>query len=300
MQQWRPEILSEATTTWCSQINYWFVFVTNHTATSNMWEDPFLCVPSSVDFISHLLFCQLMARKWCLIFALTAISLDNKGRASFHMFYWPLGFFSFYNLSIYIFCPIFLVIILLFVQLSFICLACYNPAHCFVYSHHLPRIFIDILLCGLESPYWKGTCPSQNCTQTFFSFLPRSLLIFLSVSILFIGICLLNGMISASQVALVVKNPPANARDVRDTGLIPGLGRSPGGGHSNPLQYSCLENLMDREAWWATVRRVPKSRTQLKRLSTHAHMAWCRNHALFFSSYTSTIFIFLILFFIEV
>jgi len=52
----------------------------------------------------------------------------------------------------------------------------------------------------------------------------------------------------ASQVALVVKNPPANAGDIRDTGSIPGLGRSPGGGHGNPLQYSCLENLMDRGA----------------------------------------------------
>ena len=49
----------------------------------------------------------------------------------------------------------------------------------------------------------------------------------------------------ASQVALVVKNPPANAGDVRDKGLIPGLGRSPGAGHGNPLQYSCLENPMD-------------------------------------------------------
>ena len=50
----------------------------------------------------------------------------------------------------------------------------------------------------------------------------------------------------ASQVALVVKNPPANARDVRDTGFIPGSGRSPGEGNSNPLQYSCLENPTDR------------------------------------------------------
>ena len=53
----------------------------------------------------------------------------------------------------------------------------------------------------------------------------------------------------ASQVALVVKNLSANAGDVRDSGLIPGLGRSPRGGHGNPLQYSCLENLKDREAW---------------------------------------------------
>ena len=48
-----------------------------------------------------------------------------------------------------------------------------------------------------------------------------------------------------------IKNPPANAGDVRDASLIPGSGRSPGGGHGNPLQYSCLENLMDRGAWWA-------------------------------------------------
>ena len=53
----------------------------------------------------------------------------------------------------------------------------------------------------------------------------------------------------------VVKNPPANARDM---GLIPGLGRSPGGGHGNPLQYSCLGNFTDREAWWATVYGVTK------------------------------------------
>ena len=53
----------------------------------------------------------------------------------------------------------------------------------------------------------------------------------------------------ASQVVLVVKNLPANAGDVRDEGSVPGLERSPRGGHSNPLQYSCLENPMDRGAW---------------------------------------------------
>ena len=51
----------------------------------------------------------------------------------------------------------------------------------------------------------------------------------------------------------MVKNPPADAGDIRDVGSIPGLGRSPGWGHGNPLQYSCLENPMDREAWRATV-----------------------------------------------
>ena len=69
----------------------------------------------------------------------------------------------------------------------------------------------------------------------------------------------------------MVKNPPANTGDVREAGLTPGSGRSPGGGHGNPLQYSCLQNPMDREAWQATVHRVEKSWTQLKQLSTHAH-----------------------------
>ena len=63
----------------------------------------------------------------------------------------------------------------------------------------------------------------------------------------------------AFQVALVVKNPPANAGDVRDMGSIPRLGRSPGGGHGNPLRYFCLENPMDRGAWRATVHRITKS-----------------------------------------
>ena len=56
-------------------------------------------------------------------------------------------------------------------------------------------------------------------------------------------------ILQASQAAPVVKNPPASAGDVRDMGSIPGLGRSRGGGHGNPLQYSCLENPMDGGAW---------------------------------------------------
>ena len=61
-----------------------------------------------------------------------------------------------------------------------------------------------------------------------------------------------------SLVAQIVKTPPANAGDA---GSVPGLGRSPGEGNGNPLQYSCLENPMDREAWWATVHGVTKSWT---------------------------------------
>ena len=75
-----------------------------------------------------------------------------------------------------------------------------------------------------------------------------------------------------SQVALMVKNSPANAGDIRDTGLIPGFGGSPGGGHSNPLQYSRLENAMDRGAWWAMAHGVAKNQTQLKQFSMQAYI----------------------------
>ena len=67
----------------------------------------------------------------------------------------------------------------------------------------------------------------------------------------------------------MVKNLPANADDSRDVGLISGLRRSPGGGHGNPLWYSCLENPMERGAWWATVHRIKKGWTGLKQLSMH-------------------------------
>ena len=65
---------------------------------------------------------------------------------------------------------------------------------------------------------------------------------------------------------LVVKSPPANVEDIREMGSISG---SPEETHGNPFQYSCLENPMDRGAWWATVYRVTKSQTQVKQLSTH-------------------------------
>ena len=59
----------------------------------------------------------------------------------------------------------------------------------------------------------------------------------------------------------MVKNSPANAGDIKDTGSVPGLGRSPGGGHGSSLQHFCLENPMDRGAWWATVHGVTESDT---------------------------------------
>ena len=97
---------------------------------------------------------------------------------------------------------------------------------------------------GLQEPMWNGLSPT-------FSFLKNGSTV----------------NVQASQVALMVKNLPVNAGDVRDAGSIPGSGRSPRGGHSNPLQYSCLENPTYRGAWWATLHGVAKSWTWLKWLS---------------------------------
>ena len=80
--------------------------------------------------------------------------------------------------------------------------------------------------------------------------------------------------IGASQVALVVKNPSANVRDAgeaRDVGSIPGLGRSPGEANGNPLQYSCLENPMDRGTWWAIIHGVSKSLSVCVHTHIHIH-----------------------------
>ena len=73
----------------------------------------------------------------------------------------------------------------------------------------------------------------------------------------------------------MVKNWPANAGDLRDTGSIPGLRRSPGEGHGNPLQYSCLRSPIDRGAWQATVHGVAKSWILLKQDSMHVHVQDC-------------------------
>ena len=82
-------------------------------------------------------------------------------------------------------------------------------------------------------------------------------------------------VLGASEVELVVKEPTCQCRRIRDLGSIPGLGRCPGGGNGSPLQYSFLENPMDRRAWRVTVHRATKNRTWLKWLSTHAPVLIC-------------------------
>ena len=78
--------------------------------------------------------------------------------------------------------------------------------------------------------------------------------------------------VRGSPDGLVVKNPPANAGDTRDAGSVPESGRTPAGGYGSPLQYSRLENPMDRGAWWATVHSVPQSQTRLKWPSRHTEV----------------------------
>ena len=80
----------------------------------------------------------------------------------------------------------------------------------------------------------------------------------------------------------MVKNPLANAGDTRDAGSIAGSGRSPGGEHGNPLQYSCLENPMDREAGGTKAHRLEKSRTGVKPLSMHAQLHYKNTNITFY------------------
>ena len=88
-----------------------------------------------------------------------------------------------------------------------------------------------------------------------------------------------------SQVLLVVKNLPANAGDIRDRGLIPGSERSPGGGQSNTLQYSCLENPTDRGAWWVTIHWVSKGWTWLSDLACSQRALGWETLILFYCCY---------------
>ena len=101
---------------------------------------------------------------------------------------------------------------------------------CFLFFFPLERkLFFEILFLHNHNYLLMNIWDLGNCTTSSFF---RILL-----------------LLGASQVAMMIKNPPANAGDIRDAGSIPGLGKSCGGGHGNPPQYSCLENPLDREAW---------------------------------------------------
>ena len=112
---------------------------------------------------------------------------------------------------------------------------------------------------------WKQSSTTFHAVHFHYSLSPQ----------LFINASSVVGSFSGGAV---VKNPPANAGDSRDTGSFPGSGRSPGVGNGNLLQYSCLGNPLDRGACQASVRGVAKSQTQLcyywARMSTHASIAW--------------------------
>ena len=96
--------------------------------------------------------------------------------------------------------------------------------------------------------------------------------------------------LSASWVALVVKNLPASAGDVREAGSIAWCGRSPGGGNGNPLQHSFPENPTDRGVWWAMVQRVTKSQTHWSNLAwTHACMISVSNDSRQFKIFNAAI-----------
>ena len=119
---------------------------------------------------------------------------------------------------------------------------------------------------------WDGVISSlkrnKDVSQTYLSFLrddtdfePLTVITMLHYPELLKRLRLQPDFTGASQVVLMLKNPSASTGDIRDMGSIPGLGRSPRRGHGNPLQYSCLENPMDRGVWRAAAHRIPKNQT---------------------------------------
>ena len=123
-------------------------------------------------------------------------------------------------------------------QVSHIAGGCFTSWATCVYKCLCFPSFLGCLDCsvGKRNPKRKSLRETRNVALLFFS----------------------TRIVWTSQVVLVVNNPPASAGDIRDTSLIPDLGRSPGEGHGSPLQYSCLENPMDRGARWATVHGVTR------------------------------------------
>ena len=120
-----------------------------------------------------------------------------------------------------------------------------------------PLVLTSLPLCSLAFSC-SAVASASDITWLLSSHLPESLLMRTSV------LLDLGSTVGASQVMLVLKDPPANAGDTRDTVSIPGWERSPGEGNGNPLHYPCLENPMDRGAWWATILWGAGSQTWLR------------------------------------
>ena len=126
-------------------------------------------------------------------------------------------------------------------------------------------VFTQSSLCNKPGSIINLPCYSKQTQNLFYS------LWFFSCLSLHCGLLEQKDLsIASTYMALVVKNPPASAGDIRDVGSIPALGRSSGEGNGRPLQYSFLENPMERRAWRATVCGVTKSWTWLKWLGMHA------------------------------
>ena len=135
------------------------------------------------------------------------------------------------------------------------CLLRRRPSKCRKVLH---LIFFNLLLPEPKEIYWKAEELAKITSIIKINKRKRS-----SKYRKLLHLIFFNLLPGALQAALVVKNPPANAGDIRDMVFIPGLGRSPGEGNGNPLHSSCLGNPMDRGAWWATVHGVTENRTWL-------------------------------------
>ena len=133
----------------------------------------------------------------------------------------------------------------------------WDPRDCSLPGSSIHEILHARILEWVAIPFTKGSTWLRD--QTWLSYIARQILYCPSqthTDEFQNGFASNYVLIWASQVALVVKNPPANSGNTRHSGSIPGLGRSPGGGQGNSLQYSCLENSMDRGVWQATVHGV--------------------------------------------
>ena len=154
------------------------------------------------------------------------------------------------------------------------CLTLCDPMDCSLPGFSIHGIFqariLERVAISLEVGQ-RGSC-CDLCQSILFSSLSFIVSDLIFSSLIHFDLIFVYVVRRASQVVLMVRSLCANAVDIRDADLTPELGRSPGGGHGNPFQYSYLENTMDRRAWWAIVLEVTRSWTGLKQLSMHA---WC-------------------------